>query len=222
MDTISLHGLQHRGSTPVRMTERPFDQAAQLRDVEAAVCRRILQGETRSAAALAMTAYGAEIFGFLIGVLDGTSEAKTVYADVAQRVATEIEGFESRVKLRIWLYALSRRELRDRRLRRRPADLVDESESETAEVSHARSSPRRTRALSKLRRSMTQEERELLILRVDRRLDWRELAQTALGEGTSIGELAEEIHRTKSRIGAILARLESEAVQERLLRPRGP
>jgi DNA-directed RNA polymerase specialized sigma24 family protein len=204
------------------MTDRPFGQRVHLRHLEAAVRARVLEGDTLSAAALAMAVLGPEIFGFLIGVLGDTDDAKTVYADVAQRVATEIDGFESRVPFRIWLYALARRELRDRRARRRAADRITEPDSETTDISHARPNPRRARALSKLRRRMTQEERELLILRVDRRLDWRALAQTALGEGASGGELAQEAKRTKALLATIFARIESEAVQERLLRPREP
>lgn len=225
MDTIALHISPSRGSTSRwdQMGDRsPQPSRLRPRDVNGAVRRRVSDGDLRGGTEVAFAVYGPEVFGFLIGVIDDVDAAKDVYGEVVQRVRTEIDGFGWRSTLRVWLYALCRRELRDWRLRKRRAAIVPEAESAPAEVSHARRLPGRARALSKLRRTMTQEERELLILRIDRRLDWTELAQTALGEAASIGELKEELKRTKARVGAILARLESVAVKEQLLRPPRP
>ncbi len=179
----------------------------------------VLAGDVTSAAGAALAAHGAELFGFLIGVLDDVSAARTLYVELRDRVAGELGAFRWQCPLRTWLYAQSRRALREHRLgRAEDLDLSSDS-SQLASVSRRRT--RAARAMTKLRRSLTEEERELLILRVDRRLDWDDLALTSLGERAASGALAAESRLERQRMDAIVARLEVVAVEQRILRPRG-
>jgi DNA-directed RNA polymerase specialized sigma24 family protein len=163
--------------------------------------------------------HGPELFGFLVAVVDDVDGAAVVYADVSRRVASELETFRWRYPLRTWLYAVARRELRDRRLRRRlppqPPPNVD-----FAPVAASPPCAPSTAAIAAIRRALSEEEREILILRVDRRLDWLELAITTLGDGVPADSLATTARFLRARVGAIVARVERVAVEHRILRPR--
>jgi DNA-directed RNA polymerase specialized sigma24 family protein len=163
--------------------------------------------------------HGPELFGFLVAVVDDVEGAAVVYADVSRRVATELETFRWRYPLRTWLYAVARRELRERRLRRRlppqpPANVDDGRVAASAPCAPS------TGAIAAIRRALSEEEREILILRVDRQLDWLELAITTLGDGVPADSLATMARFLRARVGAIIARVERVAVEHRILRPR--
>jgi DNA-directed RNA polymerase specialized sigma24 family protein len=157
----------------------------------------------------ALLAYGAEVYGFLLGVLDDPATAGALYADVQKRVATEVGGFVQRCSLRTWLYLLARRELRERRLQGR-----DETPSRSLPASGER---RRTQPdpISDLRVSLTQEERELLILRVDRDFTWCDVALTELGERTvDRYQIAQVTRSVRERVEAIVERLRQAAAND--------
>jgi RNA polymerase sigma-70 factor, ECF subfamily len=189
-------------------------------EVSSCVRSLIRKGDPQSAARQALYAYGAELFGFLIGVLDDVALARHVYADFGQRVGTEIEAFRWRCTLRTWLYGLARRELRDRRLRRHRTPALRSGSDPAVSLSVSRRRPELRSAISAIRRALTEEEREILILHVDRRFEWEELATTGLDEGASRSELATESQRLQARMAAVLERVESVAVEHRIVRPR--
>jgi hypothetical protein len=62
-------------------------------------------------------------------------------------------------------------------------------------------------------------DREILILRIDRRLAWWDLAITSLGEDAAVGDLALESRRIRERFGQIRRHIFRAAVQKRLLEP---
>jgi hypothetical protein len=77
-----------------------------------------------------------------------------------------------------------------------------------------------TGAIAAIRHALTEEEREILILHVDRRLDWDDLAVTSLGEDASRADVSSEAKFLRERMNAILERVERVAVQHRIVRPR--
>jgi hypothetical protein len=70
-------------------------------------------------------------------------------------------------------------------------------------------SHRRTRrlAVATLRSALLPDDRELLVLRLDRRLRWRELAITALGEAADEPALSAEARRLHERYRALRRRM---------------
>jgi uncharacterized protein involved in propanediol utilization len=60
-----------------------------------------------------------------------------------------------------------------------------------------------------VRRALSEEERELLILRVDRLLDWQSLAITQLGEAAARAAIAREANTLRRRLDTLLERIES-------------
>jgi DNA-directed RNA polymerase specialized sigma24 family protein len=180
----------------------------------------IRKGDFAAAARQALQTHGPELFGFLIGVLDDVNLARTLYGDVGQRAASEIEAFRWRCTLRLWLYGLGRRELRDRRLRRRGVPAARPRPGSDPAVTLSRRRTELTGAIAAIRHALTEEEREILILHVDRRLDWDDLAVTSLGEDASRADVSSEAKFLRERMNAILERVERVAVQHRIVRPR--
>lgn len=166
--------------------------------VDAARARGLLaQGELNLAVHAALEAFGPEVFGFLVGVVDDVGQASVLYAQMAQRVANEIEAFRWETSLRMWMYGLARSELLDGRRRRRPDVLPREGADRTT---LNRTSPRHTPgasltpvdtsswrprllldAVRAVRKALSEEERELLILRVDRGFAFVDIAVMELG-----------------------------------------
>ena len=210
MQPGDLHKDARAESIPVRsiVTKQVPRQIGNFTDA-AAVRERASAGDQAEAARLALEAYGAEIFGFLISALDDAGVARALYADVRQRVRTEIEGFGWGCSLRLWIYSLARRELRERRLRRQK---VSEGITVGGAASVMETESRReagvTEAIAAVRRTLSEEDRELLILRIDRALDWSDVAVTELGENASALAVSAESVALKARLVELLAHVE--------------
>lgn len=165
----------------------------------------------RSPAALGP--HWAGLFGFFIAALDERDLAREAYAALRQHVANEIGEFEGLCSLRAWLYGMARRELKDRRARKprgRGATVSPLMRARTGDLPSA---------VATIRRTLTEEERELFILRVDRGFDWSELAFTSLGEHAEPASLAAEARDLQARVDVICARVERLAAGYRFRSP---
>jgi RNA polymerase sigma-70 factor (ECF subfamily) len=171
----------------------PFDAS------EWAIRASLSKRDTPAAVRAALDVYGAEVFGFLCGVLADRDAAANAYADVAQRVATEVEEFRWTCSLRAWIYWIARRELDDRRRRGAAA-----GPSSTGQLDPTITESHRRAGTFLLRRRLREEEREILILRVDRGLGWSELALTTLGEGASEGAVARETLKLRGTLDRVV------------------
>jgi RNA polymerase sigma-70 factor (ECF subfamily) len=151
-------------------------------------------GEIGAAATLALREVGPEILGFLSGVL-GDADADEVFADLSERLWRSLEGFEGRCSIRTWAYVLARHELgRFRKRMRRHAncrvrisglqDVLAVNRTTTGPVTVTEL---RRRFLA-LRDELPVEDRTLLILRVDRKLAWEDLALAFADAPERLGE----------------------------------
>ena len=138
--------------------------------------------ETGEAATLALRELGPEVLGFLSGVL-GDADADEVYSAWSERLWRSLKGFEGRCSLRTWMYVLARREIsRFRKGARRHAEgrvpLSELADVLPAARSRTRSTvaTEKQRQLTALRDELPIEDRTLLILRVDRKLSFDEIA----------------------------------------------
>lgn len=152
------------------------------------------------AAREALQLFGPGLFGFLVGALEEPEVARVVYADVCQRVTSEIGRYGGRCSLRAWVYGLGRRELRDLRLRRRrtralPGELFPEAPRDLEGT------------IAAIKVTLSEEDREFLILRVDRGFSWREIAFTSLGEQAPDAALDAEVGVLRTRVTAICERI---------------
>jgi RNA polymerase sigma-70 factor (ECF subfamily) len=165
---------------------------------------------------VALRQLGPEILGFLSGVLNNNDQhADEVFATFMERLWRSLNGFEGRCSLRTWMYVLARRELgRYRRgEQRHVAGRVPISELQEVleEVRKTRTTIGviRRDELTKLREALPEEDRTLLILRVDRDMAWEDIA-LAFAEDTEEVSLAgqkREAARLRKRFQLVKQRL---------------
>lgn len=156
-----------------------------MSELDARVKALLAEGREAEAVSELVRALEPRMLGFLNGVLLDPHAAQDVWANACVQLWSSIEGFEGRAAIETWVYAVVRTAcaawLRAPHRRREAlvADLepVAERRSPTPPW---RSTPVRDAARA-LREKLTPEERELLILRIDRRMSWRTLAEIELG-----------------------------------------
>lgn len=180
---------------------------------------RLAQGDHAGAATLAVRGYGAEIFGFLYAFHRDEEDAAEVFSGFTERLWRDLGRFRGDSSFRTWAYALARHASlnyrRDvlRRARRQQA-LPDDSgllavadAVRTATVTYLQTE-RRSR-FAALRESLPREDQELLILRVDRGLEWNELASVLHADDAPLaGEaLRRAAARLRKRFQLLKARL---------------
>jgi RNA polymerase sigma-70 factor (ECF subfamily) len=139
-------------------------------------------GDTGGAATLVLRELGPEVLGFLSGVL-GDADADEVFSALSERLWKSLKGFEGRCSLRTWTYVLARREItRFRKGNRRHAEGRVPLSGLQSELAMPRTRTRsvdatdKQRQLIALRDELPIEDRTLLILRVDRKLSFDEVA----------------------------------------------
>ncbi len=160
-----------------------MDEAARAkleRDVHDA-CQR---GDYPGALTLALTGYGPELLGFLVAVQPG--EAEDTFAELAEALWRSMPRFAWDSSLRTWVYAIARNIMRTnrrdaRRREKRGARAGDSAFERLAarvrtETLAFLKTEKRTR-LQALRDALSEEDRMLLVLRVDRRLAWDDIAR---------------------------------------------
>jgi RNA polymerase sigma-70 factor (ECF subfamily) len=172
---------------------------------------KIRTGDIASATATVLLLYGAEVFGFLAGVLDDLDAARDVYASFRERLWRGLGTFRWNCALRTWSYAIARDELaryRESGSRAAPPPASEDDFPRTT------AEPAGEVAILALRRQLVPEEREILILRVDRELPWREIALAFLGCATSEDALEREAARLRHRFHEIKKRLAKAAEEQ--------
>ncbi|MEZ4359539.1 MAG: sigma-70 family RNA polymerase sigma factor [Kofleriaceae bacterium] len=189
-----------------------------------ALCRR---GEYDEATAAALRGYGTEILRFLLGVLRDSVAAGDAFAQFAEDLWRGLASFEWRCSLRTWTYVVARRAMaRTRRAAQRhdrrriplseaPELLAVVEHVRTATELHLRSEVKS--AMSELRDQLSEDERTLLILRVDRGLGWREIAEVLSPEPLSSEEITRKAAQLRKQLERLKDRLRALAVEAGVL-----
>ena len=140
------------------------------------------RGDPREAAAALASAYGHELHGWLTASY-GAADASEIYGDVMLRVSAAISGFRGDSAARTWLYQVARNEARQalRRRRRTRAVFTPLDRHPSAEERPASEGQREDRdaRVAALRARLSEEDRSLLVLRIDRGFSYREIASMA-------------------------------------------
>jgi RNA polymerase sigma-70 factor (ECF subfamily) len=151
--------------------------------LEARILERLDAADPSGAATLALRGYGPQILGYLTAVLRDDDRSSDAFSIFSENLWTGLSTFKRESSLRTWAYKIAwnaaMRVARDPQ-RRRGAPLptsqalaiAQEVRSRTAE--HLRTEKKT--ALEQLREELTADEQTLLILRVDRDLEWREVS----------------------------------------------
>ena len=176
--------------------------------------------------------YGPEILGFLVATHASEADAGEVFSDVCLAVLRSLPQFSWQSSLRTWMYVIARnashRLRRDTSRRVGTPGRVSVSASalegvaqavRTATLGFLRTQTRS--ALEKLRDSLEAEDRELLVLRIDRGLSWDDIALT-FHEGSdapSSEELARSSQRLRKKFQLVKEQLRAMAKKAGLASP---
>jgi RNA polymerase sigma-70 factor (ECF subfamily) len=175
-------------------------------------------GDLTGAATVALERYGSEILGFLVALHGHETDASDLFSDFCEQMWKALPRFEWLSSFRTWAYAIARhtssRFLRSRERRAQhhvPLSAVPEIARVEARIrsqtaTHLRSEV--SERVSKLRAELSREDQMILVLRVDRRLAWNEIARVTLeGETLSNEEIRRESARLRKRFELIKAKL---------------
>lgn len=151
--------------------EAEIEAACQRDDLEAATSK-LIRG------------YGPEVLGFLVHATSDEALARDAFSWFCESVWKGLSRFRWESSLRTWCYVLARRSI-SRALRDRPG--TRERPLETGQLENLAETvttsalpiyrAQLAAGLAALRAELSQQERVLLTLRVDRELSWREIAQ---------------------------------------------
>lgn len=173
-------------------------------ELEAAIRADAERGDHASAATRALQLYGAELFGYLRATAGNDDLAHEAFAELGEDLWLGLPAFRWESSLRSWLYTLARNALGQ--LRRDPKRKAARNLplSLAPEVAEAlRTATRdvdRTAVKDEfraLREQLAPHEYELLLLRIDRELAWRDIAAIV---GEDAATLRKRFERTKERL----------------------
>jgi RNA polymerase sigma-70 factor (ECF subfamily) len=141
-------------------------------------------GDLDRAATKTIEGYGGEVFAFLVAILRDEDAASDVFAQLSEDLWKGFAGFEWRCSMRTWFYTLARHA--SARHRRCPHNQPRRHQrlsrmSEIAERVRSQTRPfLRTEVKDKfaeLRATLDPDDQALLILRVNRKLAWNDIAR---------------------------------------------
>jgi RNA polymerase sigma-70 factor (ECF subfamily) len=177
---------------------------------EAAIQALCRDGAHAEATTAALQRYGVELLGFLRALAGDDDLAGDAFSELGEDVWTGLPRFRWESSLRSWLYALARNALaqlrRDPR-RRRDRNLPLSIAPEVAAVARTVTLEiQRTEVKDEfrvLREQLDPEEHELLLLRLDRGLSWKDIARILGGAGdldTRAAALRKRFERARDRL----------------------
>jgi RNA polymerase sigma-70 factor (ECF subfamily) len=178
-------------------------------------------GRVSEAATFALQSYGDEIYSLLAALHKSEIDAAEVFSRFCERLWKGLPGFESRSSFRTWAYTIAwnvSARFRDQERSRRELLVGDSEFTRLAEQVRSSTQSRLMREkksrLVELRETLPAEDQTILILRVERELDWRELARVLHGEAVDGEDLERESARLRKRFQMIKERLRELAAQD--------
>ena len=185
-------------------------------------------GDFDAAATLSLELYGREVFGFLAARSPNHDTAADIFGQFSEDFWKTLPDFQWRCSLRTWAYKLARHAAHNYRRKERRSDaaqslsqlsrlsvLVDRVRTETCQ--HLKTEVKSR--LQELREQLPPDDQTLLILRVDRGMSWRELAEVMWTEPTAPSEddLKREAAKLRKRFQVAKDRLRELATGAGLL-----
>lgn len=171
------------------------------------------RGDMQATAAAALNGYGPEILGFLMAVMRDEQDAGDVFSVFCEDLWKGLEGFRWQSSFRTWAYTLARNAShRFRRVAQRHGQrnvpLSDQrhlhdlaQKVRTATMPYLRTEVKDRFAA--LREALDPEDQTLLILRIDRKMAWRDIAQVMLDDDD-----VEDTKKLRSRAAALRKRFQ--------------
>jgi RNA polymerase sigma-70 factor (ECF subfamily) len=200
--------------------------------LEARIRTACRDGDKKGAATALLEGYGQELLGFLIAHMHDRDAAAEVFSQFTEDQWRGLDGFRWQCSARVWSYTLARnaasRYLKDARRRRRHVPLSKagplsaiEERVRTATLAVMRTDTKSR--MAELRERLRPEDQSLLILRVNRKLEWKEIARILSHDAGAVADdiLAKEAVTLRQRYQAVKERLRRMAEEEGLLSTDG-
>ena len=196
-----------------------------IEQAEARISERLERSDPQGAVTIALQVYGSEIVGFLMARERDETAASEAFSEFCEDLWRGIGGFRRESSFRSWAYALARNAAHRRRqdpfakrgvpLSKAP-DIYELAEKiRTTTLVHLRTEVRD--AVTRLREKLDAEDRELLVLRVNRGLSWKEIALVFGGVDETPAELSRRAASLRKRFERVKNRLRELAREEGLL-----
>jgi RNA polymerase sigma-70 factor (ECF subfamily) len=172
-------------------------------------------GRVADAATRALEVYGDEIYSLLAALHRSEGDAGDVFSLFCEHLWKGLPGFQGRSSFRTWAYTLAWNASARYRSQQRGRREVPVSDSEFLRLAErvrtgtqSRLKAEKRSRLRELRDTLPPEDQTILILRVERELDWRDLARVLHDNQELDGEeLVRESGRLRKRFQAIKERL---------------
>ncbi len=187
----------------------------------------IERGDASAAAGLIVESHGIEVFGYVTSLVKDEDMASDAFAIACENVLKGVLAFRGEGSVRTWFYTIARhaayRVVRSQRRRReeRISELAPALQARVRTVTAAFQRTDVKDEIAKLRESLSDEERELLLLRVDRGLSFTEIASVLTGlNADQDEELKREAARCRKQFERTKLRLRELATEAGLLRSK--
>jgi RNA polymerase sigma factor (sigma-70 family) len=176
-------------------------------------------GDHRAAVTLALRSYGPEVFSYLQAVTRNRADAADAYQLFSVALWRQLADFRWQCSLRAWCYVLARgalgRAARGRRphapLSRHPEALAVAAEARSQTADFLRTTVRER--VAELRSKLPVDDQTLLILRVNRKLPWRDVARVLGDDGLDDGALDQRAAALRKRFERIKETLRRQAAR---------
>jgi RNA polymerase sigma-70 factor, ECF subfamily len=198
------------------------DPEADIRDTRQA-------GDLAGAATRAIETYGPEVLGFLVTLLRNEDAASEVFSQACEDLWTGMNRFEGRSSFRTWFYVLARHAAS--RFRRAPhrrggrhagvsalTGVAERVRSQT--LPHLRTEVKDH--VAAIRESLPEDDRALLVLRVDRAMSWNDIARVFSPQDDSAETVARVGARLRKHFQLVKDEIRARAREAGLLQDEEP
>jgi RNA polymerase sigma-70 factor (ECF subfamily) len=168
----------------------------------------LVRGAHDEATAETIRAYGPQILGYLIRVLGSADDAADAFSRFSEQLWRGMPRFQGDSSVRVWAYRVAwtaaMRVAADPYRRRHQRLRTSMASRVAAEISTRApgEAERESAELERFRSALDPAERSLLVLRVDRRLSWRDVTAVMHDEGHDVDEatLRKRFERLKEKL----------------------
>lgn len=176
-------------------------------ELEAELRNHVSSGDLDLATSRAVSVYGPELLGFLRAIAKNDDLANDAFAIASEQLWTSLAKFRWEARLRTWFYQLGRNALYQLRIdpRRRaernlPLSVITSIKDVARETTPMHQRTTGKEALRALRESLAPEDHELLILRLDRDMSWKDIARAFGAEPAAVDTRAAALRKRFERV----------------------
>ncbi|HSR99741.1 MAG TPA: sigma-70 family RNA polymerase sigma factor [Kofleriaceae bacterium] len=198
-------------------------------DVEEEIGRLRAAGQLKDVATQAIEGYGPEVLSFLEMMLRDHADASDAFAQACEDLWKGLPRFEGRSSMKTWFYTLARHAASRLRRSTHPGRHAALSEiTDVAERVRSRTRPHlRTEikhGFAAIRDALDDDDRMLLVLRVDRAMSWNDVARVMADESESDSSesTARIAARLRKRFQSVKDTIRERAIAQGLIPDIGP